>query len=319
MKYPAKLLARARSRSSIAPGLPEGLTASQTPSESAHWNAVEVYAGVGMKSWASPFSSLGPRPLPSSDPVMLPRKREAGGTGEPLVIAFVGLALEARIAMQSNVFVVCHEKGCDLATSLESALDAGCRSIISFGFAGGLAPELRAGDLIVASAIVDRHSIRPTNAAWSNRLCQALPGSHYMPLVGVDMPIVDAAARRELHVSAGAAAVDTESHFMARFATAHGMAFAALRVIIDPVHRFVPEAALLAMRHDGTIDIAAMLAELTMRPSQTLALLRLTVDLLLARSSLVRARQYLGSEASAPDPMWPVMRRHAELISESDR
>lgn len=295
------------------------MTGSQGPRESAFWDAIDVDAGVGMKNRASPFSSRGPRLVPDLDPVLLPRESGAGGTGEPLVIALVGLALEARIAMRSNAFVVCHEKGCDLATSLESAMEAGCRSIISFGFAGGLAPELRAGDMIVASAIVDRHSIRPTNAAWSNRLCQALPGSHYMPLLGVDMPIVDAAARREMHLSAGAAAVDTESHIMARFATAHGMAFAALRVIIDSVHRFVPEAALLAMRHDGTIDVAAMLAELTMRPSQTLGLLRLTMDLLLARSSLVRARHHLGSGVSAPDPIWPVVRGHEEVMSESDR
>jgi adenosylhomocysteine nucleosidase len=253
------------------------------------------------------------------DVVTRPADRLGAGRGERMVIAFVGLALEARIAMRSNAFVVCHEKGCDLAASLESAMEAGCRSIISFGFAGGLAPELRAGDMIIASAIVDRHSISPTNAAWSNRLCQALPGSHYVPLVGLDMPIVDAAARHELHALAGAAAVDTESHIMARFATAHHMAFAALRVIIDPVHRFVPEAALLAMRDNGTIDVPAMLAELTMRPSQTLALLRLTLDLLVARSSLVRARQFLGSEVSAADPIWAVACQPAELMPESDR
>ena len=272
-----------------------------------------------MKSWASPFSSLGLRPIPGPGRATFSREPQAGATGDRLVIALVGLALEARIAMRSNVFVVCHEKGCDLATSLDTAMQAGCRSIISFGFAGGLSPELRAGDMIVASAIVDRHSIRPTNAAWSNRLCQALPESNYMPLAGVDLPIVDAAARQELHVSAGAAAVDTESHIMARFATAHGMAFAALRVIIDPVHRFVPEAALLAMRDNGTIDVAAMLAELTMRPSQTVPLLRLAVDLFVARFSLVRARQFLGSEISAPDAIWPVACGPAELMPESDR
>jgi hypothetical protein len=92
-----------------------------------------------------------------------------------------------------------------------------------------------------------------------------------------------------------------------------------LRVIIDSVHRFVPEAALLAMRDDGTIDVAAMLAELTMRPSQTLGLLRLTMDLLLARSSLGRARHHLGSGVSAPDSIWPMVRGHEELMSESDR
>jgi adenosylhomocysteine nucleosidase len=272
-----------------------------------------------MKTWYSPFSSLGLRPVSGPDRIMLSRDRPAAATGERLVIALVGLALEARVAMRSNVFVVCHEKGCDLAASLESAMEAGCRSIISFGFAGGLTPELRAGDVVVASAIVDQHSIRPTNAAWSSRLCQALPESHYTPLIGVDMPIVDAAARRDLHVNAGAAAVDTESHIMVRFAIDHGLAFAALRVIIDPVHRFVPETALLAMRDNGTIDIAALLAGLTMRPSHTVALLRLAIDLFVARSSLVRARRFLGSEMAASDSIWPVACRPAELMSESDR
>ena len=68
-----------------------------------------------------------------------------------------------------------------------------------------------------------------------------------------------------------------------------------------------------------TIDVAAMLAELTMRPSQTVPLLRLAVDLFVARFSLVRARQFLGSEISAPDAIWPVACGPAELMPESDR
>ena len=64
------------------------------------------------------------------------------------VVALVGLAFEARIAAGPGVFVIC--RGPDIAETLRLAYEAGCRSIISFGVAGGLAPDLRPGDWIVA-------------------------------------------------------------------------------------------------------------------------------------------------------------------------
>jgi hypothetical protein len=47
------------------------------------------------------------------------------------------------------------------------------------------------------------------------------------------------------------AAVDMESHMVARVAAKHKLAFAALRVVVDAAHRVVPPVALINMRPAG--------------------------------------------------------------------
>ena len=102
----------------------------------------------------------------------------------------------------------------------------------------------------------------------------------------------------KLHTVTRAAAVDMESHLVARLADAHGLAFAALRVIVDPAHRAVPPAALLAMAAGGSTDVSAMAREILIRPSQASPLMRLAVDAIAARASLVRLRRALGPSFS---------------------
>ena len=148
------------------------------------------------------------------------------------------------------------------------ALKRGCRSIISFGVAGGLAPHLRAGDWIVASSIIDAQQSRPTDQTWSKKMLGIIPGARHAPIVGVDSAVTDTTAKREMHVQTGAAAVDMELHLVARLASTHGLSFAAARVVIDPAHRFVPAAALAGMRPSGGTSIMAVMRELIARPSQ---------------------------------------------------
>jgi hopanoid-associated phosphorylase len=213
----------------------------------------------------------------------------------PFVIALVGLALEARIAASPDVVVICHQRGQKSADTIEEAIRAGCRSMISFGIAGGLAPGLGPGDLIVASVVIDQQTIRPTDAAWSGRLLQTIPGSIYAPILGVDAAIANPTIKRHLHSLVGAVAVDMESHVVARLAGGYDLAFAALRVIIDPAHRAIPDAALAGIGVDGNTDLIGVLRQLMARPSQTIALARLALDLLRARSRLVRTRHLLDS------------------------
>jgi adenosylhomocysteine nucleosidase len=210
------------------------------------------------------------------------------------VIALVGLAFEARIAAGPDVLVVCHQRGGNLAGLVKDAVKAGCRRMISFGIAGGLAPDLRPGDWIVASAIVEGQRIWPTDPAWSNSLLRAVPGSSYAPILGVDAPVADPAAKRGLYAAIGALAVDMESHVLAELAAAHGLALAAVRVTTDPAHRPLPDAVLVGMRRDGSADLPAVMRELMARPWQTPALLRLAADLVMARSTLLRVRHLLG-------------------------
>jgi hopanoid-associated phosphorylase len=227
------------------------------------------------------------RSLPDPDSAL-----DLNDPSQQSVIALVGLAFEARIAAGPGVLVVC--RGCETADLLRLAIGAGCRSIISFGVAGGLAPDLFPGDCVVASAIVDYPAVRPTDPLWSRKLAEMIPDARHGPIVGVNAVVSDPADKRKLHVFTRAVAVDMESHLVARLADAHGLAFAAVRVIIDLAHRTVPPAALLAMAPGGSTDVSAMLREILARPAQVSPLMRLAADALAARAALVRLRRALG-------------------------
>src|SRR5262249_56682992 len=159
---------------------------------------------------------------------------------------------------------------------------------------GGLAPHLRPGDWVVASSIVDGPHNRPTNQAWSRKILTMLPGASYAPIVGVDVPVTDPKVKQTIHADTGAAAVDMESHHIARLASSHGVSVAAVRVVLDPAHRWVLAAALAGIGPDGGISVRGILRELTARPSQLGGLLRLAVDAYAARGGLLAIRRMLG-------------------------
>lgn len=228
------------------------------------------------------------------------RAADAASTLPCSVVAFVGLAFEARIAAGPGVLVIC--RGPDIYETLKLAFEAGCRSIISFGVAGGLAPDLRPGDWIVASEVLDAHTTRPTHPVWSRNLLETIPEVRYGRVIGVPTPLADPQAKRELHARTGAIAVDMESHIVAQFAAAHGMSFAVARVIVDPAHRRVPDAALLALRPGGGTNLAAIVREVLAKPAQVFPLLRIAGDAYAARSALLRLRRLLGPGFGISDP-----------------
>jgi adenosylhomocysteine nucleosidase len=239
-----------------------------------------------------------------TDEIVVGGEEERGKVGDVTlerqrcaVIAFVGLAFEARIAAGPGVHVVCRTAGNQLERVAETAARQGYRGVISFGVAGGLAAHLKAGDWVVASAIREphsSHSVRPTHAAWSRKLLGLIGHAVHAPIVGVDAPVADPAKKRELHRATGAVAVDMESHLMARVAAAYDLAFAAVRVVVDPAHRRVPPAALLNMRPDGRADTRAMMRNIIASPSQISPLARIAMDAFTARAQMHRVRELLG-------------------------
>jgi hopanoid-associated phosphorylase len=192
------------------------------------------------------------------------------------------------------VVVICRNTQSELAASLDQAITGGCRSIISFGVAGGLAPHLRPGNWVVASSIIDAQQSCPTDRSWSKAILKMIPGAEHRPIAGVDYAVAAPEAKRRMHAETGAATVDMESHLVARLASTHGLSFAAIRVVIDPAHRVVPGAALAGMRPDGGTSILAVMRELIAGPSQLSGLLRVAYDAYAARRALLRARRLLG-------------------------
>jgi len=210
------------------------------------------------------------------------------------VIAFVGMAFEARIAAGPGIHVFSRDARHELEAAVASASLHGYRGIISFGVAGGLAEGLRPGDWVVASAVAEAQGSRPTDTAWSQKLLNAIANAHHAPVIGVDTPVADPAKKRELRRLTGAAAVDMESHIVARLAAAHGLAFTALRVIVDPAHRAIPNAALQGMGPGPQANSTAVVRDLIARPSQLPLLLRISLDAYIARRAMQRLRQRLG-------------------------
>jgi adenosylhomocysteine nucleosidase len=210
------------------------------------------------------------------------------------VIVVVGLAFEARIAAGPGVDVICSGDGRNLAAQISGAITESCRGLISFGVAGGLAPDLQPGTCVVGSAIVCGDNHMPTDPVWSEKLMKAIPDAVLGTLAGVATPVADPAAKRALYQRTGALAVDMESHIVASVAASHGLPVAAIRVITDPAVRALPEAAVAAMRPNGTTDIGAMIRSVMRKPKELPALVRTAMDARAARATLVRGRQILG-------------------------
>lgn len=215
------------------------------------------------------------------------------------IVAVTSLALEARIALGPGVSVIC-SPGSQLAAALESAVARGVSGIISFGIAGGLAPGLRAGHWIVASAIKAGQQLFPTDRAWTRCLLEKLPEALHAEIVGMDAPVAESCEKRVLHARTGAAAVDTESHIAARIAAAHQVPFAACRAVIDPVDACLPPAALVGLRPDGTADVAAVFRSVVQQPRQIPDLIRTALDARIARAALYSGRRVLGAGLAFP-------------------
>jgi hopanoid-associated phosphorylase len=171
---------------------------------------------------------------------------------------------------------------------------AGCGGLISFGVAGGLAPDLKPGSCVIGSAVFDGEVNRPTDTRWSQRLMRMIPGSMLGAIAGVREPLALASEKRDLHQKTGALVVDMESHVVARAAAEHGVPVAAIRVVVDPVTRTIPRSALAGSRADGTIDPLAVMRSLVRHPRDLVGLIRMSFDARAARAALVRGSGLLG-------------------------
>jgi hopanoid-associated phosphorylase len=222
------------------------------------------------------------------------------------MIIVVGLAFEARIAAGPGVHVICSGDGRNLAAKLTKAiaeartLVRGCPGIISFGVAGGLAPDLSPGTCVVGSAVWSGSKRMPTSREWSQKLLRTIPDAVSGMLVGVPAPIAHPDEKRALYLETGAIAVDMESHIVAAVAHDHDVPVAAIRVITDPAKRALPRSAVAAMRPNGTTNIAAMLRSVLSRPRELPALLQTALDARAARAALVRGRHLLGPAFTLP-------------------
>jgi hopanoid-associated phosphorylase len=218
------------------------------------------------------------------------------------VLAVTCLAFESRCAAGFGVKVVCASGPAQLRAEIEATIArAGCRSIISFGVAGGLDATLSPGDWVIASSVVGEARRFSVDLGWARVLRAVLPRAVYADISGVDLPVVGPAEKRMLRQRHGTAAVDTESHIAAMVAEQRGLPFAAVRVVLDPAWRTLPPAALVPLRPGGVPDVPNVMRSLCQKPAQLGELVRITADTARALIALTRGRRLLGDRLGFAD------------------
>ncbi len=205
-----------------------------------------------------------------------------------------------------GLHVVLGGMGYAAAFSASSALaETGVCSFVSFGVAGGLAKDLRAGDLVIATSVVG-----PGQVEWvadtrfretlANQLPNTLALSHGK-LAHAAEPVTTSPAKRALFERTGCIGVDMETLAVAEFAVALGKPWCALRAIVDPSNAPLPADALGLYGPSGRLCLDQLLRHLLRRPSLLFDLVILGARARKAKSSLRLAATFLPGTLGATD------------------
>jgi adenosylhomocysteine nucleosidase len=186
------------------------------------------------------------------------------------VLCTTGLEAEAKIARRAGLPAVvgAGDHWRTVAVVEEAAAQVEC--LVSFGLAGALAPNLKPGDIILSTAVIDddrtwlsSESLRPQISDLARQL-----GAFEGAVLGAQIIVATKADKQQAWRQTGAIAVDLESVVVARAAAALGIPFVVLRAIADPASRELPPAALLPLRGDGKPAIGQVLASVMRHPQQ---------------------------------------------------
>src|SRR5690606_9315181 len=130
-------------------------------------------------------------------------------------------------------------------------LERGARALVSFGVAGGLDEEVRAGELVLPEHVIDiageEHAV---DASWRNALARRIGAAHDAPawhggrLLESERVVTDPGARRALCTAHIALAVDMESGTLGRVAREAAVPWLVVRAVSDACTRPLPPAAL---------------------------------------------------------------------------
>jgi adenosylhomocysteine nucleosidase len=184
--------------------------------------------------------------------------------------------------------------GIGYASALNAAqrlIEAGATALVSWGMAGGLDPDLAAGDLCLPREIIAADGTRFVTAQhWRETLAARLLAHRTVVsgnLLTSIRPIDSVAAKQAARGKTGAVAVDMESSAVAQAAQAHGLPFIAVRVIVDTAGDALPRAVAQASR-SGQVQTGRLLLGLLRSPAEIAPLARLARRYRIAMRSLLQ-------------------------------
>jgi len=204
------------------------------------------------------------------------------------VLCTSGLAAEAKIAREAGFQVIVGAGDPQRTAALVAAAARHAKCLVSFGVAGGLAPHLKPGDVILSTEVIGHGRRWRPSDAFHAEMTSLAPriGAVAGPVLGASDIVATEDDKRRAWERTGALAVDMESGIVARTAEAAGIPFLVLRTIADPASRELPPAALIPLSQDGTPALRRVVTEVLRRPRQIGALFGLARETRQALSAL---------------------------------
>jgi adenosylhomocysteine nucleosidase len=216
-----------------------------------------------------------------------------------------GLRAEARCLRRLEITVACSGARPGRARAEAARLLAeGALGLVSFGLAAGLAPELQAGNLVLAAGVVlPEGRCLSADAPWRDRLIAALAeagvATHVGPVAGTDRLLATPGHKRALLEATGALAADMESHAVAELANAAAKPFIVVRAISDRADQSLPDAVIRFLGPTGQIRPASLIGAIA-RPRELAALFRLGLQTRRALGTLRRVARIAGTTLEHP-------------------
>lgn len=167
----------------------------------------------------------------------------------------------------------------DIDALVEQLTQRRASALVSIGTAGGLAPTIKPGTVLIPKRIrMTNGRVVATDAEWQAAVFAAMKSvlpADAGDLLSVPELIRHPDTKRALHDETRAVAVDMESGQLATAAERAGVRFLALRAIMDAADDVVPVAARIAVAKNGDTAVLALLRYLLKHPGDIYAMGRI--------------------------------------------
>ncbi len=192
--------------------------------------------------------------------------------------------------ISSNLILYISGIGADRAyDASQELIKKGVSTLVSWGCAGALIPDISPGDLVLPKVIITGDKTITSNTKWHDRLYSTLKkhlNVNTGPLVQHEKILATPEDKKSLALKCNAVAIDMESGAVAEAACSAGIPFIAIRAISDTANMTIPLSATKAADISGQICAAHLLMELLKNPADISGLFRLAMTFHAAKKTL---------------------------------